>query len=46
MILKTKREQQLSGTAAVKTEEEAINSGFNLEQERKRRHAQDMLFKK
>ena len=46
MILKTKREQQLTGTAAVKTEGEVISSGFNLEQERKRRHAQDMLFKK
>lgn len=45
-ILKSKREQSQQGGGLVKTEGEVVNSGFNVEQERKRRHAQDMLFKK
>lgn len=41
--LKSKRS---AGEVLVKTEGEVVHSGFNVEQERKRRHAQDMLFKK
>lgn len=42
-IVKAKREQQAANKPF---ELETVASGYNIEQERKRRHAQDMLFKK